>query len=127
MIAVVIWEWLQPNPIINLSLFGYRNFSIAFVLMGLLAAILYGTLLMIPEFLQLMMGFNAEQAGATLWPTIFAVLPLLLLIAWLLNNIDARVLIVFGFPMASLAIFHIAHNLSLSINSIDATMFVIYL
>ncbi|HJU10655.1 MAG TPA: DHA2 family efflux MFS transporter permease subunit [Candidatus Binataceae bacterium] len=126
LITVLIWERHQHNPILELKLFRYRNFAIAFVMMGVLAAMLYGTLLMIPEFLQLMLDFSAEQAGAVLWPTVLAIVPLLLVIALLLSYVDARVLIVLGFLITSFSIFHVVHKLTLSIDSMNATMFVVY-
>lgn len=125
-ITLLIWEWFQHSPIINLRLFKHRNFAIAFIMMGILAAVLYGTLLMVPEFLQLMLNFNAEQAGAVLWPTVFAILPLLLIVGLLLSIVDARVLIFAGFLATAFATFHISHSLSLSISSIDMTRLIVY-
>ncbi len=125
-ITLLVWEWFQHSPIINLRLFKHRNFAVAFLMMGILAAVLYGTLLMIPEFLQLMLNFNAEQAGAVLWPTVFAILPLLLIVGWMLSIVDARILIVAGFLETAFATFHIARSLSLSISSSEMTMLVVY-
>lgn len=125
-IALLIWEWFPQSPIIDLRIFKYRNFSVAFLMMGVLAAVLYGTLLMIPEFLQLMLNFNAEQAGAVLWPTALAILPLLLIVGWLLSKVDSRVLILAGFLVTTVATLHLAHSLSLSLSSMDVTMLVVY-
>jgi DHA2 family multidrug resistance protein len=116
LIAFLVWEYFQQNPIIDLRLFKHRNFAVAFLMMGILAAILYGTLLMIPEFLQMMLRFNAEQAGAVLWPTALAVLPLLWVVGWVLLYVDARLLIAAGFLITAKATFHIAYNLNLSIS-----------
>jgi DHA2 family multidrug resistance protein len=126
LIAVAIWEWFQKYPVIDLHLYTCRNFALSSLMMFALAAILYGTLLSIPEFVQSLLNYTAEQAGEILWPSALAIIPLLLMVGWMLPKIDARYLIAAGFILTALATFHIARKLDLSISSMDATMFQVY-
>jgi DHA2 family multidrug resistance protein len=48
LVAALVWEYFAQNPILDLRLFRHRHFSVAFLMMGLLAGILYSTLLLIP-------------------------------------------------------------------------------
>ena len=51
------------RPILNLTLFKRRQFAISFTLMFVLGFSLYGTTILIPQFVQTLMGYTAELAG----------------------------------------------------------------
>ena len=79
LIAVIFWEWRNDHPIIDLRLFQDRWFATANGLMFMLGFVLWGTTLLIPLFVQTLMGYPAEQAGLVLMPgglIIIALLPL---------------------------------------------------
>ena len=62
LVAVLFWEWNHDHPIIDLRLFRDRSFATANVLMFALGFVLWGTTLLIPLFVQTLMGYPAEQA-----------------------------------------------------------------
>ena len=68
LVAVLFWEWHHAHPIIDLRLFRDRSFATANVLMFSLGFVLWGTTLLIPLFVQTLMGYPAEQAGLVLMP-----------------------------------------------------------
>ena len=51
----IIWELYQEHPIVNLRLYKNRNFAIASMLMFAFGFMLYGTTVLLPEFVQLLM------------------------------------------------------------------------
>ena len=63
LICWVIWEWRHPHPIVELKLLKNRNFAAAMFSMVMLGSVLYGTTVLLPEFLQTLMGYTAAQAG----------------------------------------------------------------
>ena len=71
-IAMIWWELKQlregHRPILNLTLFKRRNFAISFILMFVLGFSLYGTTILIPQFVQTLLGYTAELAGLVLSP-----------------------------------------------------------
>src|ERR1017187_8890178 len=69
-IAALVWfvinEWKQEYPIMDLRLLKQRNFATAAFMMFVLGMVLFGTTVLIPQFLQVLMGYTAEQAGMAL-------------------------------------------------------------
>jgi DHA2 family multidrug resistance protein len=66
LVALVIWEWRHKTPIIEVRLFKNFNFATASVMMFLFGILLFGSLVMMPQFLQTVMGYTAENAGLVL-------------------------------------------------------------
>src|SRR3954471_1937686 len=48
-IAAVVWEWFQKDPVVDVKMFKNRNFAIAFVMMIMLGFALFGTTVLIPQ------------------------------------------------------------------------------
>ena len=66
LIALVIWEWFRKEPIIDVRMFKSFNFATANLMMFMMGFMLFSTLVLIPEFLQTLMGYTAELAGLVL-------------------------------------------------------------
>ncbi|MEV6120291.1 DHA2 family efflux MFS transporter permease subunit [Streptomyces sp. NPDC052077] len=58
----------RQNPLIDLSLFGNKGFSITVVLLFVVGFLLYGLLFLIPLYYQQVVGLSATAAGALLAP-----------------------------------------------------------
>jgi MFS transporter, DHA2 family, multidrug resistance protein len=61
---------------------------------------------LLPQYLQVVMGYTAEDAGKVLSPGGLVVIALLPLVGRLLAHVDARWLIAFGFALSALSLFH---------------------
>jgi DHA2 family multidrug resistance protein len=107
--AFVIWEWTREHPILELRLLKNPNFAVACGMMLTLGVALFGTTVLIPQFVQMELGYSAQKAGEVLSPGGFAILLLMPLVGFLVSRVDARYLIAFGFVTCSAALFHMAH------------------
>ena len=65
-IAFLWRELTTEHPIIDLSLYNSRNFTMTQLVMVVIGASLYATTVMIPQFLQEIMGYTATEAGMVL-------------------------------------------------------------
>jgi DHA2 family multidrug resistance protein len=112
LVILIIWEILQirrgHRPILDLTMFRNRNFTFSFVLMFVLGFTLFGTTVLIPQFVQVMMGYTAERAGLVISPGGVAILILMPLVGFLVGRVDLRYLIAIGFTIlaSSLAALH---------------------
>jgi DHA2 family multidrug resistance protein len=106
LIFVVIWEWRHKDPIIDLHLFRDRTFGISNFLMFMLGFALLGSTLLLPLFMQTLLGYTAEQAGLALMPGGLTIMLLLPLVGFLLSRYSPRWLLVFGLVMLSGSLFH---------------------
>jgi DHA2 family multidrug resistance protein len=106
LIFVVFWEWRHKDPIIDLHLFRERTFAAANFLMFMLGFALLGSTLLLPLFMQTLLGYTAERAGMALSPGGFAIMLLLPLVGFLLSRYSPRYLLIFGLTVLSLSLFH---------------------
>jgi DHA2 family multidrug resistance protein len=106
LIFVVIWEWRHKDPIVDLHLFRERTFAVSNLLMFMLGFALLGSTLLLPLFMQTLLGYTAQQAGLALMPGGFTIMLLLPLVGFLLSRYTPRWLLLFGLSMLSLSLFH---------------------
>jgi len=96
--AFVLWEWYHPDPIVDVRLLKNRNFGTAVAFSFVLGMVLFGSTVLIPEFLQSSLGYTAERAGMALSPAGFVLMFMMFVSGRLLSTkIDPRVLICLGF------------------------------
>jgi DHA2 family multidrug resistance protein len=109
LLFVILWEWYHKDPIIELHLFKDRTFASANFMMFLLGFALLGSTLLLPLFMQTLLGYTAEQAGMGLSPGGFAIMVLMPLVGFLLGRYDARRLMIFGLVVLSFSLFHMTN------------------
>jgi DHA2 family multidrug resistance protein len=118
-VTMIWWELKQlgegKRPILNLTLFKRRQFAISFILMFVLGFALYGTTILIPQFVQTLLGYTAELAGLVLSPAGFMMMAMMPIVGFLSGKIDPRKLIGYGFFMLTISLMYMAQlNLGLS-------------
>jgi DHA2 family multidrug resistance protein len=118
-VSMIWWELKElregRRPILNLTLFKRRVFSISFGLMFVLGFALYATTLLIPQFVQTLMGYTAELAGLVLSPAGLMMMCMMPVVGVLSGKVDPRKLIGYGFVMLTLSLLWMSNlNLQLS-------------
>jgi DHA2 family multidrug resistance protein len=83
----MIWELTEKHPIVDLSLFRNRNFSIGTFCYCIGSALIMGNVLVLPLWLQTKLGYTAMMAGLVLLPSGLAGV----IITPLVNKIGGRV------------------------------------
>jgi MFS transporter, DHA2 family, multidrug resistance protein len=106
LIFVVFWEWNHKDPIIDLHLFRERTFAAANFLMFMLGFALLGSTLLLPLFMQTLLGYTAERSGMALSPGGFAIMVMMPIVGFLLSRWNPRWLMMFGLTMLSFSLFH---------------------
>jgi MFS transporter, DHA2 family, multidrug resistance protein len=106
-IALAIWWELRvKEPVVDLSLLKERNFSISAFFMFMVGVVLLGSTVLIPQYLQLVMGYSATDAGLAISPGGFLVMAMLPFVGLMLSKIEARWLIMVGLIITSYALWH---------------------
>jgi DHA2 family multidrug resistance protein len=62
------WELTEEHPIVDLRLFGQRNFSLATLALSLGYGLFFGNVVLLPLWLQQYMGYTATWAGMAMAP-----------------------------------------------------------
>ena len=105
----VFWEFNQKEPIVDLPLFRNRNFLLTNVLMFALGFALFGGVVLLPLYVQTILGYTATDAGLVITPGGFVIMALMPIVGMLLSKIDAKWLIAFGFTISAMSLFHLSH------------------
>ena len=64
--VLVVYEWFHDDPIVDVRLFKNANFAAANMMMFMVGAISFATTVLMPQFLQTLMGYTAQSAGMVL-------------------------------------------------------------
>jgi DHA2 family multidrug resistance protein len=99
LIAFIVRELKNREPIVHLQIFADRNFSVGTLVTCLYGFVLYASTAMLPLFLQTMMGYSALQSGMSVSPRGFGAMVSMVAAGFLVRYIDARVLMAFGFAL----------------------------
>jgi DHA2 family multidrug resistance protein len=98
LIAFAIWEWYHEDPIVDVRLLKNRNFGTAVFFSFILGVVLFGSTVLIPEFLQSSLGYTAERAGMALSPGGLALMVMMPIAGRLTGTkLDPRILVATGF------------------------------
>ena len=119
LVSVFFWERRQKEPVVDFRLLRDRNFGLATVTMFLVGFVLYGSTVLLPIFLQTMMGYTALLSGLALSPGGVMVLLLMPLVGKLLSkNVEPRWMLMFGLIVSAVGLFQMAgFNLQVDIGT----------
>lgn len=101
-IALIIWELTDKDPIVDVSLFRYRNFSIGTLTTSLAFLLYIGSVVLIPILLQAVYGYTATWAGLAAAPIGFLPMIVMPLIGRFSHRFDMRCLATFSFIVYAL-------------------------
>jgi DHA2 family multidrug resistance protein len=116
LVSFVVWEWNHPNPIVDLKMLKRRNFAVANMLMLTLGLALFGSTVLLPTYLQVLMGYTAQQSGMALSPGGIVVILLLPLVGRLVGIADTRWMVAFGFCVLSASLFYMSQKIDLQMD-----------
>ena len=116
LLSLILWEWFQKNPIVEVRLFKNLNFLGANLMIFIVGIMLFSSLVMMPLFLQTLLGYTSESAGLVLSGGGLVLLFLMPVVGALAGRVQARYLIAFGWFMLSIGMFYSTRRLDLQIS-----------
>jgi MFS transporter, DHA2 family, multidrug resistance protein len=119
LVALVVWELRTKHPVIDLSIFKVRNYAPTIMLIFTLGIALYGSLVLLPLFLQNLLGYSATQSGLAMSPGGIATLFCMPIVGYMVGRRNPRYMILFGLAMLSASMF-MASRFNLNISYWDA-------
>ena len=121
LISLVIWEWFQKAPIIDVRMFKSFNFASANLMMFTLGILLFSSLVLMPQFLQTLLGYTSQLAGLALSAGGLVLLFEMPIMGKLTTIFQARYLIAVGWLCLSIAMFYSTRRIDLLISFTAAT------
>jgi len=121
LISLVVWEWFEKAPIIDVRMFKNFNFASASLMLFMLGILLFSSLVLMPQFLQTLLGYTSQLAGLALSAGGLVLLIETPITGQLTTKIQARRLIAFGWLALSLAMFYSTKRIDLQMSFNAAT------
>jgi MFS transporter, DHA2 family, multidrug resistance protein len=111
LVSFVVWEWYNEHPVVDVRLFKSRTFASSNIMMFVLGVTLYGSTVLLPQYLQVLLGYSAEDAGMALSPGGFLIMLMMPFIGFLVSRVDSRLMIGTGFFILSASMFYMTSHL----------------
>ncbi|HEY5338767.1 MAG TPA: DHA2 family efflux MFS transporter permease subunit [Rhizomicrobium sp.] len=89
-VAFLIWELTEKHPVIDLSLFRFRNFTFGTIAFCLGYAVFFANVLLMPLWMQTNLGYTATWAGLVAAPSGAVAVLLTPIAARFMSRVDAR-------------------------------------
>ena len=104
LLAFVVWERYQKEPLIPLSLFQNRNFAVMSFVSGAVAFGMLGLFLPFVIYLQSVRGLTALQAGLTIVPMSLVSLPIAPIAGRLTDRIGGKYILMTGLTLFAIGL-----------------------
>ncbi len=108
LLAFVYWELRCPRPAVDLSILSNAFFTSGTMLGGLLGLTLFGSLFLLPLFMQNLLGYDALQSGIAMLPRSLVMMAAMPIAGRLYNRMGPRIMIGFGLTLSAFAAFEMA-------------------
>ena len=103
----IVHELLSKEPVLHLRVFKERTYSTGVFLMTTLGFVLYGSLVLLPLFLQTVLGYPAIEAGIAMAPRGLGSFIAMPIVGFLTAKIDARKLLSVGLVGGAITLFQL--------------------
>ena len=107
LVTFVFWEWNHEDPIVDLRLLKNRNFGTAVFLQLILGMVLFGSTVLIPQYLQVLLGFTAQLAGMALSPAGLVMMVMMFVAGRLIGKMDSRLLVCIGYAITAAGLYNL--------------------
>lgn len=110
LVVLLVWELTDDHPIVDLSLFKSRNFTIGCLSISLAYMLYFGSIVLLPQLLQEVYGYTATWAGLASAPV--GIIPVILspIIGRFAHKLDMRRLVTFSFIMYAVCFYWRAYT-----------------
>jgi DHA2 family multidrug resistance protein len=107
LIFFAVWEWNHQDPIVDLKLLKNRNFGTAVFLQLVLGMVLFGSTVLIPQYLQVLLGYTAERAGMVLSPAGFVMMAMMFIAGRTVGKMDPRLMVCLAYIATAAGIYNL--------------------
>jgi MFS transporter, DHA2 family, multidrug resistance protein len=104
-VAWLIWELTEKQPIVDLSLFKSRSFTLGTVALCLGYAVFFGNIVLMPLWLQSFLGYTATWAGLVSAPSGVTAVLTSLMVGSLIRRVDPRLMAASSFALYAASYF----------------------
>jgi DHA2 family multidrug resistance protein len=101
----VVRQLAAEHPVVNLRIFKNGTYSTGVFMMTVVGFVLYGSTVLLPVWLQTLMGYSALQAGMAMLPRGLGSFLFMPVVGVLMSKIDARKLLATGLVVSAFSLY----------------------
>lgn len=121
----VAWELTEEHPIVDLTLFKRRNFTVATVAISLGFMAYFGSVVVFPLWLQTQMGYTATWAGIAAAPVGVLAVVVAPMLGQLMKRFDLRILVTVAFAVFAAVSFWVSgYSTNVDLSQLMAPRFI---
>ena len=123
-ISAILFFWSQftnKKSLLDLRVFKDKNFTAGTIIQCVIQAVLLASVALLPQFLQMLMGYSAYLSGLSIMPRGIGACLSMILCGNLTSKVDNRILAAFGLSLVGLASWWLG-NLNLQIASVNIAL-----
>src|SRR5215470_4379776 len=121
LVTLVVYEWRHKEPIVNVRLFKNGNFAASSMMLFMVGAISFASTVLMPQFLQTLLGYTAQKAGVVMSVAAVMLLIELPFVGQLTTRFQSRYLIAFGWLALTCTMYLSTKRIDLQISAASAT------
>ena len=95
-ILFIISQIYQKKPLVDLTVFKDKNYSIGTLIQVVIMGVMLGSMMLLPQFLQIMMGYNAFRSGLAIMPRGCGAMCAVIIYGAFANKLDERLTVALG-------------------------------
>ncbi|MDR3746888.1 MAG: DHA2 family efflux MFS transporter permease subunit [Acidobacteriota bacterium] len=118
LVGLVIRELTAEHPILDLTIFKYTSYAVGTFLMTVIGFVLYGSTVLLPLLMQVLLGYTATKAGITNLPRGLASFLIMPIVGKLTGKVDQRKLLGIGLIASAYAMWELS-RFSLDVAAIN--------
>lgn len=104
----IIRELNAEHPVVNLRVFRIRTYTTGVFLMTVLGFVLYGSMVLLPIFLQTLLGYSALDSGVAMLPRGLGSFIAMPMVGILMGKVEPRKLLTIGLTVAAGSFWYLA-------------------
>ena len=101
LVAFLVREFTTDDPVVDLHVFRDKTFAAGTFLITIIGFILYASLVLLPIYLQTLMGYPAYDAGLAISPRGLGALIMMPVTGYLVGRVPSRLLIAIGLVLGA--------------------------
>jgi DHA2 family multidrug resistance protein len=105
----LVWELTDEHPVVDLRLFARRNFWTGTLATSIAYGLFFGSVVLLPLWLQQYLGYTATDAGMIMAPVGITAMLLSPVVGRTIARVDARKYVTFGFVVFALVMWLRSH------------------
>ena len=108
LLLFVIRQLDVDHPVVQLKVFKNRTYSTGVILMTVLGFVLYGSTVLLPLWLQTLMGYSALQAGFAMLPRGLGSFLFMPVVGMLMSKVEPRKLLATGLTLSAFSLYSLS-------------------